>query len=193
MSWPHDPPIRSTKNPNRLRRGDRPFTCPLGASGPWNVGQKRCVKTHSGWKKVRFLAVSTQPFLLFFWGGCSWVKEQNWTLYDFIKWNCAYFLFLGGWVWGWECEKHAIYIHTRYTCICILYIYNYFDCFPLNWSPILRGGGKKESLECFFGCFVVDSRYWIVSRGPSPAVLSWQVSDGRMSDVMIILPMLAQV
>ena len=92
----------------------------LGCGGPRNVGQKRCVFTLGGKSHVFFFGSFNTSFSFFLGGG--WVKEQSWTLHDFVKWNCAYFLFLGGWFWGWECEQHAIYIHTPYVCISILYI-----------------------------------------------------------------------
>ena len=139
----------------------------LGCGGPRNVGQKRCVFTLGGQSHVFFFAVSPQLFLFFL--GWGWVKEQSWTLHDFCQvelciFSVSWWVVLGVGMWK------ACYLYTYAVHMYILYYtFNYFDCFPLNWSPILQGGGNSLNLwRASLDVSLVG--VGTVSRGPSRAV-----------------------
>lgn len=151
-----------------MRRGDRPFTCPLGAGGLEMLGRN---DVFSLWvEKVMFFRQFQHNLFFFFFGGglgkrtkldFTWLCQVELCIFSVSWW-----VGLGVGMWK-ACYLHtyAVHMYNIYTIRLII-----FDCFPLNWSPIiLRRGGKNLNLwSASLDVSLVG--VGTVSRGPSRAV-----------------------
>ena len=123
---------------------------------------------HSGWKKSCFFFWQFQHNLFFFfWGGLGKRTKLDFTWLcqvELCLFSVSWWVVLGVGMWT------ACYLYTYAVRMYIYTIHLFiFDCFPLNWRPILQGGGKNLNLwSASLDVSLVG--VGTVSRGPSRAV-----------------------